>query len=182
MEPTDKRSWAARAGLAAVAVAAVAWLAISSLTPADLPNYGGAGTPISLPDAGRITAADAESFAQVLAGQRGRPVVVNVWASWCAPCRAEMPLLQAAADEYEAEVTFLGVASNDQVADAEQFMVDVGVGYPNVFDTDGSIARAFAVSAYPSTFVFDRDGVITARVDGGISEQRLAGLVAEALG
>src|SRR3546814_8760254 len=76
-------------------------------------------------------------FDRILVGLQGKPVVVNIWASWCAPCRTEMPLLERAARTYEGRVAFLGVASRDDRQDAAAFLDDVGVTYPNVFDVSG---------------------------------------------
>lgn len=113
-------------------------------------------------------------FEGILVGLRGRPVVVNIWASWCAPCRAEMPLLQRAADTYDGEVTVLGVDSKDSARPAAAFLEDVGVGYPNVFDITGEIRKALGLRGFPTTYFFDARGEIVATVVGGISEARLA--------
>lgn len=129
-----------------------------------------------------MVAVSEAGFEGMLVGQRGRrPVVVNIWASWCAPCRTEMPLLNRAADSYRGRVTVLGVASNDAPEAAQRFLDDLGISYPNVFDLDGSIRVKLDLSAYPTTYVFGRDGRLRATVKGGISEQRLAGLIEDAL-
>lgn len=175
-EPTRRRPIRRVAMIMASAVALV-WLALTALAEPELPDVRAGGVPLALPPSGVIQSADDDAFTAMLAGQSGRVVVVNLWASWCAPCRAEMPLLQQAADESGDSVVILGVVSNDQLPAAEEFLADVGVRYPNIFDTDGSIARALDVSAYPTTYVFGGDGELRARVNGGISEQRLAGLV-----
>jgi cytochrome c-type biogenesis protein len=93
-----------------------------------------------------------------------------------------MPLLQDAADDtYAGEAVILGVASKDDPGEAKQFLDDLGLTYPNVFDTSGEIRAALGLTAYPTTYVFGVDGSIRARVNGGISEQRLAGLIEDAL-
>jgi cytochrome c biogenesis protein CcmG/thiol:disulfide interchange protein DsbE len=137
--------------------------------------------PIELPEQGSFPAVSVEQFEGILVGLRGRPVVVNIWASWCAPCRTEMPLLQNAADTYAGEAVILGVASADDPREARGFLEDLGLTYPNVFDTTGEIRAALGLTAYPTTYVFGADGTIRARVNGGISEQRLAGLIEDAL-
>src|SRR3546814_6840734 len=88
-----------------------------------------------------------------------------------------MPLLDSAARSYGSEVVILGVASKDDPAEAQRFLDDLGVTYPNVFDESGQVRVALGLTAYPTTYVFGGDGRLRARVDGGISEQRLAGLV-----
>ena len=101
-------------------------------------DYISSGAPRALP-ADQLAAVSADEFGGILVGQRGTPVVVNVWASWCAPCRAEMPLLDRAADEYSGRVTFIGVASKDSRGAAADFLEEIGVDYPSLFDASGDI-------------------------------------------
>lgn len=166
--------------LGTAGVAIVIWLASVALTTADLPAYTPEGQPVALPENG-LMAVDRSTFDGLLIGQRGTPVVVNIWASWCAPCRAEMPLLDEAATAYAGRAVILGVASNDNAPAAASFLDEVDVAYPNVFDADGSVAAVLEVARYPTTFVFDADGLLRARVEGGISEQQLAGLIEDVL-
>lgn len=158
------------------------WVGWTALREPDLPDFEASGDPIELPAEGTFPPVSLEEFEGIMVGLEGQPVVVNIWASWCAPCRTEMPLLQDAADTYEGRVVFLGVASNDDPNEAKQFLDDLGLTYPNVFDTSGDVRVALGLTAYPTTYVFDSDGTILARVNGGVSEQRLAGLVEDALG
>jgi thiol-disulfide isomerase/thioredoxin len=165
----------------AVVVAVGVWVGFTALDEPDLPDFEASGDPIELPAEGSFPAVSVEEFEGILVGLRGRPVVVNIWASWCAPCRTEMPLLQDAADTYAGEAVILGVASNDDPREAQRFLNDLGLTYPNVFDTTGELRVALGLSAYPTTYVFGVDGILRARVNGGISEQRLAGLIEDAL-
>ncbi len=162
-------------------IVAVAWVGRAALTQPELPPFTASGEPRSLPAEGTLDPATRDEFEGLLVGQLGRPVVVNIWASWCAPCRTEMPLLQNAADAYEGRAVVLGVASNDDPNAARQFLDDMGLTYPNVFDTSGDIRVALGLTAYPTTYVFDAEGVLRSRVNGGISEQRLAGLIEDVL-
>ena len=125
----------------------------------------------------RLAPVDAAMFDGIVVGFRGRPVVVNVWASWCGPCRVEAPLLDRAATAYGQRVVFLGVASRDEPAAAAQFLDRYGIGYPNVFDADGTVRRRLRVRGFPTTYVFDGRGSLVATEVGGISEQRLAALI-----
>lgn len=157
---------------------AVGWAA---LREPDLPDFVASGDAAPIPAEGSFPPVSLEEFEAILVGQRGRPVVVNIWASWCAPCRTEMPLLQSAAETYAGEVAIVGVASNDGSVEARAFLRELGLTFPNVFDSTGEIRVALGLTAYPTTFVFDAEGVIRARVNGGISEQRLAGLIEDVL-
>jgi len=136
--------------------------------------------PRSLP--GReLAEMDAAEFEGVLAGFHGRPVVVNVWASWCGPCRVEAPLLDRAATEYGDDVVFLGVASRDDRDGAARFLRRYDIDYPNLFDGDGSIRRFLGLRGFPTTYVFDRTGALVATEVGGVTEQVLAARVDEVL-
>ena len=146
-----------------------------------VPNIEPKGPPVALPAAGSLVAVGAKDFEGMIVGQKGRPVVVNVWASWCAPCRTETPMLERAARRYSGRVTMLGVASRDSTSAANRFVQEFEVTYPNVLDTTGAIRVRFGVAALPTTFVFGADGRLLAKVTGSISEQRLAGLIEEGL-
>jgi thiol-disulfide isomerase/thioredoxin len=162
-------------------VALAIWAGMTALQEPELPSFQPSGEPIELPPEGSIPAVSAAEFEQMLVGQHGRPVIVNIWASWCAPCRTEMPVLQEAAETYASEAVILGVASNDDQEAARDFLQDLGITYPNAFDASGQIQAALELSSYPTTYVFGADGTLRARVNGGISEQRLAGLIEDAL-
>lgn len=135
--------------------------------------YRATGDPQDLPDQ-RLAPVTARQFAGILVGLRGQPVVVNVWASWCPPCRAEMPLLERASQAYAGRAMFLGVASKDAPSAALGFLDEVGVTYPNVFDSTGDIRRELGLRGFPTTYVFDERGRLVEAVVGGITEPRLA--------
>ncbi len=160
---------------------AIAWLGWTALAQPALPDFDVSGEPIDLPEQGAFPGVTTDEFRGMLVGLRGQPVVVNIWASWCPPCRAEMPLLEVVAQSYAGEVVILGVASNDDPGAAKRFLDELGVTYPNVSDTTGDIRVALGLTAYPTTYVFDSEGNMQARVNGGISEQRLASLIEAAL-
>ena len=181
--PATTSSASLRRRVAVVVVVAVVagWAGWTALRQPALPEFVASGEPVKLPADGDFPAVSLEEFEGMLVGQQGRPVVVNIWASWCAPCRTEMPLLDEAARAYGSEAVILGVASKDGPAEAERFLDDLGITYPNVFDDSGQIRVALGLTAYPTTYVFGADGQLRARVNGGISEQRLAGLIEDAL-
>jgi thiol-disulfide isomerase/thioredoxin len=105
-----------------------------------------------------------------LADLRGRVVVVNLWASWCAPCRAEMPALEALyAANRERGLVVVGLNSTyqDDEAAALRFAADLGLTFPIVLDRDGAVSGRYRLRALPSTFFVDRAGVIRSVVIGG---------------
>jgi thiol-disulfide isomerase/thioredoxin len=118
------------------------------------------------------------------ADHRGEVVVVNVWGSWCAPCRAEAPALQKASEATEGRAQFLGITTRDNdPAQARAFVRAFGIGYPSIYDPDGKALLVFAgtlpPSAIPSTLIIDEQGRLAARVLGEISELTLVTMVDE---
>ncbi|MGQ0843425.1 MAG: TlpA disulfide reductase family protein [Sporichthyaceae bacterium] len=117
-----------------------------------------------------------------LANTRGRVVLVNIWGSWCAPCRKEAPDLQRAWTDLRPEgVQFLGVNTRDDAAGAaEAFERRFGITYPSVRDPDGALQlgfrRTLPPKAIPSTLVLDRDGRVAARIIGAGSYRTFVAL------
>ena len=99
----------------------------------------------------------------------GRPVFLNLWASWCPPCRAEMPDIDSAADAHE-DVKFIGVAANDDPASAADFASSIGIGYSIGFDVHGVVARDYAVVGLPASYIISADGVILEKIFGAVTE------------
>ncbi|HEV2439658.1 MAG TPA: redoxin domain-containing protein [bacterium] len=98
---------------------------------------------------------------------RGHPVVLNFWASWCAPCREEAPLLERLAREDEARgLVVVGVDTQDLEAPARAFLEQYGLTYLNLRDPDGSVARLFGTTGVPETFFIDAAGRIQGKFPG----------------
>ncbi|MBC6469026.1 TlpA family protein disulfide reductase [Actinomadura alba] len=118
-----------------------------------------------------------------LADLQGKVVVLNFWASWCAPCRAEAPALEKIyADQKAAGVEFVGVDIKDGKTPAKAFIRSFKVGYPSVFDPDGRFTLAFRdvpPNAVPSTLVLDRKGRVAVRIVGPTTYSRLTPLVTQ---
>ena len=118
---------------------------------------------------------DGSSFK--LSEQRGKVVLINFWASWCGPCRAEMPALSDMWDKYKDRVVFIGVASNDSASAAKAFAQNFKVRHPLAFDTDNSVADAYEVSAFPTTFLVNKKGIIRSRLVGAVDINGLPALL-----
>lgn len=118
-----------------------------------------------------------------LADLRGKPVVVNVWASWCPPCISEQPDLNEAADELGDDVQFVGLNIRDaSTDDAKAFVRDLEVPYASIYSADGAALLPFAGTltprSIPSTVVLDGKGRIAASVNGRIpTTQTLVSMV-----
>jgi peroxiredoxin len=113
---------------------------------------------------------DAAGRSVRLSSLQGQPVLLNLWASWCAPCKAEMPAMQKVYDAY-AQRGFIILAVNttyqDQQSAALEFAENRGLTFPILFDTDGSVSRRYQVSAMPTSFFIDAEGTIRRVVFGG---------------
>lgn len=136
----------------------------------------GRGAPVEL-SGGTLTDDELD-----LADLRGEVVVVNVWGSWCGPCRVEAPVLARVSQEYrERGVSFVGVNVKDNRAAAVVFEEEHGITYPSIEDTDGRAVLALSqyvpASAVPVTLVLDRDGRVAARVLGAVREATLTALL-----
>jgi cytochrome c biogenesis protein CcmG, thiol:disulfide interchange protein DsbE len=117
-----------------------------------------------------------DRFEKVLERERGMPIVVNKWASWCGPCRLEFPFFRDQAKKRKGDVLFIGVNSNDNRGDAEEFLKEEPVPYKHFEDPRLEIAAVFnAVQAFPSTAFYDSKGELAFVHQGGYaSEDALA--------
>lgn len=113
-----------------------------------------------------------DAFKGRLQELRGDPIVVNQWASWCGPCRAEFPFFQRLAAKYAGRVAFLGVNSQDSRGDAQDFLREFPVPYPHYYDKDASVARVFGGGrAWPTTAFYNAEGKLTDSHLGAYSSQ-----------
>jgi cytochrome c biogenesis protein CcmG/thiol:disulfide interchange protein DsbE len=110
--------------------------------------------------------------------QAGHVTVVNVWATWCVPCKREQPMLRALADRYrDRGVAFIGVNYNDDQAKARTWIEDFDVPYPSVYDPSGQVAAQLGFPFLPDTYVVDRAGTIRYAVYGETDSDELSGLI-----
>ena len=120
-----------------------------------------------------------------LADFEGQPVIINFWASWCAPCRQEAPALEAAWLTFrEQGLVVLGINTprSDPEENARAFLEEFEVSYPNVLDTQGFTAIDYGVSGIPVTFFVDREGVVERRFVGTLDTETLLVWVEELVG
>jgi cytochrome c biogenesis protein CcmG/thiol:disulfide interchange protein DsbE len=167
-------------GLIAVAalVTLAIWLAQSNSTASSSdPLVGRTGQPApafslrTLSNPGRDV---------TLATFWGRPLVINFWASWCVPCRTEMPLLEQAFRAEHGRVQFLGVDTNDTPAAARDFLKQVHVAYPVVSDETAVVATQFRLFGLPTTVFISSSGKIVGRVIGQLHGDNLRAALKEA--
>lgn len=109
-----------------------------------------------------------------LSSFRGRPVMLNFWASWCGPCRAEMPFIQAVFEDEEwtqQGLVVLAVNIGESSSTALEFMEDNGLTFTVLLDTDQSVAQYYGIRAIPTTFFIDKNGIIKYREIGAFASK-----------
>lgn len=100
----------------------------------------------------------------------GKPLVINFWASWCLPCEEEAPLFSRMAQDYEGQMSFLGVNIKDAKSDAEEFEKRFDVAYPSVRDEGRTIEDSYGLTGQPETFLITADGTIHEHVPGAVTD------------
>ena len=185
-----------RGGKTAAVLAAAVLLGVSiSACTADAnvesgDNQGfvsGGGIAQVIPEADRHVAPEVsgetlDGDTMSLSDYAGKIVVLNVWGSWCAPCRAEAPALQEVYKTNKSKgVQFIGINTRDQVAAAQAFEETFGVTYPSFDDQAGQLQLLFRetlpAEAIPSTVIVDREGKVAARVVGPTTYSQLSDLI-----
>ncbi|RME86996.1 MAG: TlpA family protein disulfide reductase [Anaerolineae bacterium] len=120
-----------------------------------------------------------------LAGQRGQVILLNLWASWCGPCQAEMPAMQRVYEAYREQgftVLAVNATSQDHLADVQAFVARHGLTFPILLDARGEVSRLYNLRSLPTSFFIGRDGMIREVVIGGpMSEALLRTRVEELL-
>ena len=112
-----------------------------------------------------------------LSNFKGKPVVLNFWASWCQPCKDELPLLENAWKQMQAQkkdIVFLGIDFQESSSDATSFLQQYGITYLLGLDASGSIASKYAVTSLPQTIFIDRNGSVTSREPKELTAQELS--------
>jgi len=146
-------------------------------TPASIPRVPTEDLPPALAelrtDGNRLITGGSERFREQLAELRGHPVVVNKWASWCGPCRAEFPFFRSQAAKRARQVAFVGVNSQDDPDAAEAFLRRLPPGYPSYIDRDLEVAAVFkGAGAFPTTAFYDPRGRLAYVKQGGYATER----------
>ncbi len=169
----SRQIWNLLFGAMLIVGAAWIWLgrvpADGSAAPTGLPPAPAVGHPA--PDF-TLTTVTGETF--TLAALREKPVVLNFWATWCPPCRAELPELQAAHERYAGEVIIVGVNQAEAAAAVATFARQVGLSFLLPLDAQHHVSQKYAVRSLPTTFFIDRDGIIRRIQIGPLTEATLA--------
>lgn len=158
-----------------VLLAGAGWIWVSRTSPATTtqgripaPRRGFLAPDFSLPTLSGETV--------TLSSLRGRPVLVNLWASWCQPCRAEMPAIQRVYAEYQDQgfvVLAVNATNQDSLNAVQPFIEELGLTFPILIDADGVVSNLYELRALPTSYFVDGNGVIQDMVIGGPMSEAL---------
>lgn len=104
----------------------------------------------------------------------GKIVVLNFWATWCPPCKAEMPYMEKFYKKYGKDVVVLGVnltQTENKQSDVTSFVEEIGLTFPVVLDTDGEVASTYHIFAYPTSYIIDSRGIIQEIFEGAVNDE-----------
>ncbi|MBI5828789.1 MAG: TlpA family protein disulfide reductase [Chloroflexi bacterium] len=141
-----------------------------------------APAPIVGSPAPDFTLSNTTGQARSLSDFKGRPVLINFWATWCGPCRIEMPAIEAAYQAHKAEgFTVLAVDLDEPPADVTRFMAELNLSFEALLDPGAVVNDQYRIRAYPSSFFVGRDGIIAAMQIGSMTESQLDANLAKIL-
>jgi len=156
-----------RLTLAVAAASILAAACTGSSGPGPSPVASLPSSPTALPQM------SFDQFQQMLAGLKGKPVLVNFWASWCGPCKAEAPVLAQMSKRYAGRIQFVGVDVADQPGAARAYIQRYGWEYPSVADPTYEIRRGFGLLGQPDTILYDAAGKRVWEAPGAITQATL---------
>ncbi len=144
---------------------------LSSAAPKQGPVIGSKVDDFSLPGI--------ETQTVSLSQYRGKIIVLNFWATWCVPCKDEMPLLEKVYQSSGDKLVVIGVNSQESKSDVQKFIDQYQITFPIALDASGELTRKFLVNGYPTTFLIDSNGVMRNLHIGELREDLLKGYISE---
>lgn len=165
---------------------AVGVLALAGVTAVGLASRDGSRGPVNAGDGKRapeFTVASLRDGDDIsLADLRGRPLVLNFWASWCVPCRKELPSFERVNRSLREEVTFLGINHQDSRSRALDLLAESGVTFRSGYDPEGKVGRAYGLYGMPTTVFITADGRVAATHAGEMKQADLEAAIADLFG
>ncbi len=104
---------------------------------------------------------------------QGKTVLLNFWATWCAPCRIEMPALEERHDRYQPDFMVVGINFDEPAEDVSAYALELGLTFPVLLDPGGEVQRQYQIRGYPTSFIIDGDGIIRVQHIGQLTESQL---------
>lgn len=131
-----------------------------------------------------FTLTDLEGQPVQLSSLKGKKVFINFWASWCPPCKAEMPDLVEMSKKYQGQVEFYGVnlTTQDTVEKAKGFVKEYGIEFPTLLDERGEVGGRYGVVSIPTSFTIDENGVVVQRTGGQLSRSAMEEMLQDVIG
>jgi thiol-disulfide isomerase/thioredoxin len=108
-----------------------------------------------------------------LSDYRGKIVIINFWATWCEPCRIEMPIFQSYQDDYSDDLVIIAINSQDTKEDIQEFVRDLNLTFDFLVDKDGEVQKQYLVRGFPTTFFLNRKGILEIQHIGILTEDQL---------
>ena len=155
---------------AAIILVGLAWTIISPRLTTGEAEHAKAESPVEGYPAPDFQLQDINGFYYRLSDIKGKVTVLNFWASWCTPCKIEMPAFQSVAEEYSMdEVIILGinVTNQDDINNVLAFLQENGISFPILLDQSGSTSNLYQVFSMPTTYFIDKEGIIRKVIIGG---------------
>ena len=186
----QRRAWqGGTTALGLVALALLAFMGLMAYGMARQPTgKGGLATntrgqlmPLAQKPASDFRIALFSGQSATLAELRGRPVVINFWASWCPPCKVEAPVFERGYQRYKDRVNFVGINIWDNEAEAQKFLQSFALSYPNGPNPKGDIPIEYGLTGIPETYFVNKDGVLTHRWIGPITDEQLTDILEQIL-
>jgi len=109
----------------------------------------------------------------LLSSLRGRVVLINFWATWCGPCRLEMPAFQSRANRFPDDIVILAINEQDSPGAIRAYMLDLNLTFDVLLDTEGDVHRQYLVRGFPTTFLVDREGILRVQHVGVMTDEQL---------
>ncbi len=171
-----------------LAVVCSGWLIVGCGTPSSTPASASSAAPVpgrtapgfslqALNDGGKTISLNDLTH-------ENKPILLNVFASWCDPCRQETPDLVRMASKYAGKIQFVGVnmTQDDSASDAKAFVKKFGITYPVLLDKNGDFMDAYNISGFPTTFLLSSKGKVISIHVGSLTEQQMQAMITQALG
>jgi len=170
--------------LVGIALLGFGWIAMSQESAVELAETEGlTEAPIAGYLAPQFTLNTTAGEEVNLIDYRGQPVVLNFWATWCPPCRAEVPHFQESSIKYNGQAVILGVDQGEPDSIVRDFGASFGLSYPLLLDQDSAVNRQYGVAALPTTIFVDSNGIVrevfTGIINRAVLEERIERLLAE---